>query len=48
MKEKLFWLNGGGVLILAWSSVSGGIYALTSPNGAVDTAYKFNRFTGQV
>lgn len=35
-------------MILAWSLVSGGIYTLTSPNGSVDTAYKINRFTGQV
>ncbi len=48
MKEKIFWLIGGGVLILAWSLVSGGIYTITSPNGPVDAAYKINRFTGQV
>ena len=48
MKEKIFWLIGGGVLILALSLVSGGLYTVTSPNGPVDTAYKINRFTGQV
>lgn len=48
MKEKIFWLIGGGVLILALSLVPGGLYSITSPNGPVDTAYKINRFTGQV
>lgn len=48
MKEKIFWLIGAGVLILALSLVSGGLYTVTSPNGPVDTAYKINRFTGQV
>ena len=48
MKEKILWFIGGAVLILAFSLVSGGIYAITPPNGPVDTAYKVNRFTGQV
>ena len=48
MKEKIFWLIGGGILILALSLVPGGLYTITSPNGPVDTAYKINRFTGQV
>jgi len=48
MKEKIFWFIAGGALILALSVVSGGIYTITSPNGAVDTAYKINRYTGQV
>ena len=48
MKEKILWFIGGAVLILALSLASGGIYAITPPNGPVDTAYKVNRFTGQV
>jgi len=38
MKEKIFWFIAGGALILALYVVSGGIYTITSPNGAVDTA----------
>ena len=48
MKEKIFWFIGAGVLILTLSLVSGGLYTITAPNGPVDTAYKINRFTGQV
>lgn len=48
MKEKVGWFIAAGALILALSVVSGGIYTITSPNGSVDTAYKINRFTGQV
>jgi hypothetical protein len=48
MKEKILWFIVGGALILALSVVSGGIYTISSPNGPVDTAYKINRFTGQV
>jgi len=48
MKEKIFWFIVGGALILVLSVVSGGIYTISSPNGPVDTAYKINRFTGQV
>ena len=48
MKEKILSFIIGGALILALSVVSGGIYTISSPNGPVDTAYKINRFTGQV
>ena len=48
MKEKVGWFIAAGALILALSVVSGGIYTITSPNGSVDTAYKINRYTGQV
>lgn len=48
MKEKVGWFIAGVALILALSVVSGGIYTITSPNGSVDTAYKINRYTGQV
>lgn len=48
MKEKLLWFIGGGALIVVLSLASGGIYSITPPNGPVDTAYKVNRFTGQV
>jgi hypothetical protein len=48
MKEKISWFFAGGVLILVVSFVSGGLYTITPPNGPVDTAYKINRFTGQV
>jgi hypothetical protein len=48
MKEKILWFIGGAILILALTLASGGIYAISPPNGPVDTAYKVNRFTGQV
>ena len=48
MKEKLSWIMVGGTLIFVLSFLSGGIYTITAPNGPVDTAYKINRFTGQV
>lgn len=48
MKGKIFGFIGAGALILAVSFVSGGLYTITPPNGPVDTAYKINRFTGQV
>lgn len=48
MEEKLLWFIGGGALIVVLSLASGGIYSITPPNGPVDTAYKVNRFTGQV
>ena len=48
MKEKLIWFIAGGALLLIMSLGTGGIYTITSPNGTVDTAYKINRFTGQV
>jgi hypothetical protein len=48
MKEKILWFMVGGALILVLSVASGGIYTISSPNGPVDTAYKINRFTGQV
>ena len=48
MKEKISWFIVGGTLILFLSLLSGGLYTVTSPNGPVDTAYKINRFTGQV
>lgn len=48
MKEKILWFIVGGFLILLMSFAAGGIYTITTPNGPVDTAYKINRFTGQV
>jgi len=48
MKDKISWILVGGTLIFLLSFLSGGIYTVTSPNGPVDTAYKINRFTGQV
>ena len=48
MNEKILWFIGGAFLILVLSLASGGIYAITPPNGPVDAAYKVNRFTGQV
>ena len=38
MKEKILCFMGGAVLILAWSVVSGGIYTITPPKGAVEGA----------
>jgi hypothetical protein len=48
MQEKIFWAAGAAVLVLIVSLFIGGIYTVTSPNGPVDTAYKINRFTGNV
>jgi hypothetical protein len=48
MQEKIFWAAGAAVLVLIVSLFIGGIYTVTAPNGAVDSAYKINRFTGKV
>jgi hypothetical protein len=48
MKEKILFFFGAAILLLVISLMIGGIYAVTPPNGAVDTAYKVNRFTGKV
>jgi len=48
MQEKLSWAAGAAVLVLMVSLFIGGIYTVTPPNGPVDTAYKINRFTGNV
>lgn len=48
MQEKLSWAAGAAVLVLIVSLFIGGIYTVTPPNGPVDTAYKMNRFTGNV
>lgn len=48
MQEKISWAAGATVLVLTVSLSIGGIYTVTSPNGPVDTAYKINRFTGNV
>ncbi len=48
MKEKILFFFGASILLLVVSMMIGGIYAVTPPNGPVDTAYKVNRFTGKV
>jgi len=48
MQEKLSWAAGAAVLVLMVSLFIGGIYTVTPPNGPVDTAYKMNRFTGNL
>jgi hypothetical protein len=48
MKEKFLFFFGAAILLLVVSVMIGGIYAVTPPNGPVDTAYKVNRFTGKV
>lgn len=48
VNEKILWAAGGAILVLLVSLIIGGIYTITPPNGPVDTAYKINRFTGQV
>ncbi len=48
MQEKIFWATGAAVLVLTVALFIGGIYTVTAPNGPVDTAYKINRFTGNV
>ena len=45
---KIFWAAGAAVLVLIVALFIGGIYTVTAPNGPVDTAYKINRFTGNV
>jgi hypothetical protein len=46
--EKIVWAFGGGVVALLLAASIGGVYTITPPNGAVDVAYKINRFTGKV
>ena len=48
VNEKILWAAGGTILVLLVSLMIGGIYTITPPNGPVDSAYKINRFTGQV
>ena len=48
MNEKVLWAAGGAILVLLVALIIGGIYTITPPNGPVDTAYKINRFTGNV
>jgi hypothetical protein len=48
LREKIAWAAGGAVLLLVIALLIGGIYTVTPPSGPVDTAYKINRFTGQV
>ena len=48
IQEKILWGVCGAVLILIVALLIGGIYTVTPRNGAVDTAYKINRFTGKV
>ncbi|HEY7862422.1 MAG TPA: hypothetical protein VIE39_02105 [Thermoanaerobaculia bacterium] len=48
MKERLFWIAGGGILFFFLFLMTGGLYSITAPNGPVDTAYKVNRLTGKV
>jgi hypothetical protein len=48
LQEKLLWAAGGAILVLIVALFIGGIYTVTPPNGPVDTAYKINRFTGNV
>jgi hypothetical protein len=48
LQEKLSWAAGAAILVLIVSIFIGGIYTVTPPNGPVDTAYKVNRFTGNV
>ncbi len=48
MKEKILFFFGAAILLGVVSLMIGGVYAVTPPNGPVDTAYKVNRFTGKV
>jgi len=48
MKEKILFFFGAAILLVVVSLMIGGVYAVTPPNGPVDTAYKVNRFTGRV
>jgi hypothetical protein len=48
MNEKILWAGSGAILVLLVALIIGGIYTITPPNGPVDTAYKINRFTGNV
>jgi hypothetical protein len=48
VNEKIIWAAGGAILVLLVALIIGGIYTITPPNGPVDSAYKINRFTGQV
>jgi hypothetical protein len=48
MKEKIGWIVLGVAAFFVFFMLSDGFYAITPPNGPVDTAYKINRFTGKV
>jgi hypothetical protein len=48
INEKVLWAAGGAILVPLVALIIGGIYTITPPNGPVDTAYKINRFTGNV
>ncbi|HEX9442991.1 MAG TPA: hypothetical protein VGA73_02680 [Candidatus Binatia bacterium] len=47
-RERALWAVAGVVLLFLLFLVSGGLYAITPPNGPVDTAYVMNRLTGKV
>jgi len=48
LPEKLSWATGAAVLVLTVSILIGASTPLPHPTGRVDTAYKMNRFTGNV
>jgi len=48
INEKILWAGAGALLALFVAFLLGGVYTITPPSGPVDTAYKMNRFTGQV
>jgi hypothetical protein len=47
-RDRVLWAVAGVVVLFFLFLISGGLYTITPPNGAVDTAYVMNRLTGKV
>jgi hypothetical protein len=48
LRDRVLWAVAGVVVLFFLFLISGGLYTITPPNGAVDTAYVMNRLTGKV
>jgi hypothetical protein len=47
-RDRVLWAVAGVIVLFFLFLVSGGLYTITPPNGAVDAAYVMNRLTGKV
>src|SRR5689334_18582457 len=47
-RDRVLWAVAGVIVLFFLFLISGGLYTITPPNGAVDTAYVMNRLTGKV
>jgi hypothetical protein len=48
VRDRVLWAVAGVIVLFFLFLISGGLYTITPPNGAVDTAYVMNRLTGKV